>query len=130
VPGEPRLAIQRLPQRIKPRNGNRQRPFPLRLVDDLIDALADGAIMTDRLLAGGQEGNRRSAARYPFLDFVGRAKFQAIDPVPMQTRQVDLVVARDLRRRLAGSKPAVDLGALQMLAGFAGSRTQQYTGSA
>jgi hypothetical protein len=37
----------------------------------------------------------------------------------MEAGRVDFVVARDLRRRLAGSKTTVDLGALQMLARFA-----------
>ena len=41
--------------------------------------------------------------------------------MPMQARRVELIVARDLRRRLAGGKAAVDLGALQMLARLATS---------
>src|SRR5262245_368544 len=68
-----------------------------------------------------QQRDRRGAARHLFLDGVGRAKSEAIDPVPMQARKVDLVVARDLRGRLAGGKPAVNLRPLQMLAGTTNS---------
>jgi hypothetical protein len=36
--------------------------------------------------------------------------------MPVQARQVQIIVMRNLRRRLAGSEAAVDLRALEMLA--------------
>ena len=50
-----------------------------------------------------------------FLDLIGRAELEAVGPVPMQARQVQIIVARDLRHRLAGGKPTVDLRTLEML---------------
>ena len=50
-----------------------------------------------------------------FLDLIGRAELEAVRPVPMQARQVQIIVARDLRHRLAGGKPTVDLRTLEML---------------
>jgi hypothetical protein len=42
--------------------------------------------------------------------------------MPMQTRQVQIIVARDLRRRFPGGEAAVDLGPLEMLARATRSR--------
>ena len=47
-----------------------------------------------------------------FHDLIGRSELEAIGLVPMQARQVQIMVARDLRHRLAGGKAAVDLRAL------------------
>ena len=41
--------------------------------------------------------------------------------MPMQARWIELVVARDLRRRFAGGEAAVDFGALEVLASLATS---------
>ena len=50
-----------------------------------------------------------------FLISIGRTELEAIGLVPMQARQIQIMVARDLRHRLAGGEAAVDLRALQML---------------
>jgi hypothetical protein len=44
-----------------------------------------------------------------FMDFVGRAELETIRAVPMDTRHSQIIVIRDLGRRLAGGEAAVDL---------------------
>ncbi|MGA7534616.1 MAG: hypothetical protein WBW27_22320, partial [Pseudolabrys sp.] len=53
-----------------------------------------------------------AAAGRRFHDLIGRSELEAIDLVSMQARQVQTMVARDLRHRLAGGKTTVDLRAL------------------
>ena len=91
-------------------------PCLLGLLNNLIDAGAQLEVGAAEVLFRGQQCDCRTAARSLFLDLVGRGEFETIRPVPMQARQVQIIVARDLRHRLAGGKAAVDFRALEMLA--------------
>ncbi|MGC1573171.1 MAG: hypothetical protein WA750_13810, partial [Pseudolabrys sp.] len=56
-----------------------------------------------------------------FHNLIGRGELEAICLVSMQARQVQIIVARDLRHRLATRDTAVDFGAFKMLARGANS---------
>ncbi|MGA9499711.1 MAG: hypothetical protein WBV52_05715, partial [Pseudolabrys sp.] len=51
-----------------------------------------------------------------FHDLIGRTELEAVGLMAMQARRVHIMVARDLRHRLAGGEAAVDFRALEMLA--------------
>src|SRR6476661_1693116 len=73
-------------------------------------------IGTAQRLFRRQECQRRAAAGNIFLDLIGRSELETICLVSMQARQVDFIVARDLRDRPAGGEATVDFRASEMLA--------------
>ena len=115
VSGQPRQAIEGLAERIQPRDGDRERSLLLGLRYDLINPGPQVEIGAAECLFRWQQRDCGATARRVFHDGVGGAEFEAINPMPMQTRYVQLVVARDLRRRLPGGEAAVNLGPLEML---------------
>ena len=54
-----------------------------------------------------------------FIMAFRRTELEAVDPVPIEARGRLVIVTRDLSRRLAGGKAAVDLWHAQMLARLA-----------
>ena len=116
MPGQSRQAIEGLADGIETRNGNPERSLLLGLRHDLINAGAQLEIGAAERLFRRQQRDCGAAARRIFLDRVGGGEFEAIRPMPMQARRVQLIVARDLRRRLAGGEAPVDLGPLEMQA--------------
>jgi len=115
VAGQPRKTIERMPDRVQPRDRHRQRALPLCLVDNLVDARLQAEIGGVQILSRRQAGDRRGAARHLLHDLVGRGKPEAIHPMPVQARGVQIIVTRDLTAGLPGRQPTVNFFALDML---------------
>ena len=88
----------------------------LGLFNDLIDAGAKLAVGAAQVLFRGQQGDGRTALSRRFHDLIGRTELEAVGLMAMQARRVQIMVARDLRHRLAAGEAAVDFRALEMLA--------------
>ena len=84
----------------------------LGLLNNLIDASPQIKVSAAQCLFRGQKFACGAAAGRRFHDLIGRAELEAIGLMAMQARRVQIVVARDLRHRLANGKPTVDLRAL------------------
>jgi len=115
VSRQARKVPYRLTNDVKSRDRDRQRPFVLRLRHDLIDAGLQVRISATQTFLRRQQGHCRTSPRRFLLNLIGRAKLDTILPVPTDTRPGQLIVARDMRRRLAGGKAAIDLGTLEMV---------------
>ena len=89
----------------------------LGLLNDLVDAGAQSIVGGAEGLFRRQQRNCGSAAGRIFHNLVGRAEPEAICLVSMQTRQVQIIVTRNLGDRLATREATVDLRALNALAG-------------
>ena len=87
----------------------------LSLLNNLIDAGTQLEVGAAQSFFRWQKFDCRAAARSLFLDLVGRRELETIGLMSMQARRVQIMVARDLRHRLAGGKPTVDFRALEML---------------
>ena len=110
VPRQSGKTVQRLSNGVQPRDRNVERSFLLSLLDNLIDASAQFKVSAAQSLFRWQKFDCRAAAGSVFLDLVGRGKLETISLMSMQAREVQIVVTRHLRHRLAGGKPTVDLG--------------------
>ena len=82
----------------------------LGLLDNLIDAGTQLKVSATQILFRWQKFDCRAAAGSVFLDLVGRRELETISLMSMQARQVQIIVARDLRHRLAGCKATIDFG--------------------
>ena len=72
------------------------------LLDNLIDAGTQLKVSATQSLFRWQKFDCRAAAGSVFLDLVGRRELETISLMSMQAREVQIMVARDLRHRLAG----------------------------
>ena len=82
----------------------------LGLLNNLIDAGTQLKASATQSLFRWQKFDCRAAAGSVFLDLVGRRELETISLMSMQARQVQNIVARDLRHRLAASKATIDFG--------------------
>ena len=92
-------------------------PCCLGLFNDLIDAGAQLEIGAAEIFFRRQQCDCGTAAGRVFHDLIGRGELEAIGLMAMQARQVQIIVTRDLRHRLATRDTAVDFRALSVLAG-------------
>ena len=69
-----------------------------------------------------QQRVRRAASRCILLDRVGGGELETVDPMPVQARGAEFIVARQLRCRFPSGEAAVDFRPFQMLARGACSR--------
>ena len=115
MPGQSRQAVEGVPNGIEPRDRNVERSLALRLCHDLIYPRPQVEIGPAEGLFRGQQGDSRTAPRRVFLDGARRTKPKAVGAMPVQTRDVQLVVTGNMRRRLARGEAAVDFRPLEML---------------
>jgi hypothetical protein len=110
VPRQSGKTVQRLSNGVQPRDRNIERSFLLSLLDNLIDAGTQLKVSAAQSLFRWQKFDCRAAAGSVFLDLVGRRELETISLMSMQAREVQIVVTRHLRHRLAGGKPTVNFG--------------------
>src|SRR5436190_3203751 len=115
-PGEPRQTVQGLSDRIQAGQRDLQRALLLRLSYDLVDLAAELEIGSAEVIFAGNAGHRSRAARDLLHDRAGGGQPDAVGPMPVQARWVQIIVLGDLVARLAGGQPPVDLRPLDMLA--------------
>ena len=110
VPRQSGKTVQRLSNGVQSRDRNIERSFLLSLLDNLIDAGAQLKVGAAQRFFRWQKFDCRTAAGSVFLDLVGRGELETISLMSMQAREVQIVVTRHLRHRLAGGKPTVNFG--------------------
>ena len=102
VPRQSGKTVQRLSNGVQSRDRNVERSLLLGLLNNLIDAGTQLKVSATQSLFRWQKFDCRAAAGSVFLDLVGRRELETISLMSMQARQVQNIVARDLRHRLAG----------------------------
>ena len=90
-------------------------PCLLGLLNDLIDAGAQLGIGAAQSFFRWQSAIAALPRAASFLIWLEEASLRQFVSMAMQARQVQIIVARDLRHRLAGGEAAVDFRALEML---------------
>ena len=118
---QPRKAIERMADRVEPRNRHRQRALLFCLPDNLVDARPQLEVSVVQLVLRRQTGYRCRPARHFFHNRVRGAEVEAVGPVAMQARRIEFIIARNLTTGFPGRQPPVNLGALDMLTGTASS---------
>ena len=107
--------VQRLSNGVQSRDRNVKRLLLLGLLDNLIDAGTQLKVSAAQSFFRWQQCNGGTPTGRFLLDLVCRCELEAVGPMPMHARDAQTMIARNLCRRLAGCKPAVDLGTLEML---------------